>query len=495
MGIIIRQSIKGTAATYVGAFIGFLTTMFIQTEYLSSEDIGLIRVILDIAGMFSTLSLLGILSSAIRFFPYFRNKENNNNGFFFYLVLLPMIGCILFTTLYILLKTPISNFFIEKSSLLIDYYYWVIPLIVFTAYLLVFETYASVNMRISVVRFNREIWIRILTIIVFLLYGYYLINRTGLVVGVITVYGIAVITLFLYLSKITTVSLKHNKSHIDKPLRNNIIKYSSFMMIGGLSSFIISKVDIFMITAKLGLAEAGIYAIATYIGSVIEIPSRSISTISAPVAAEALKNNNWEEANRLYQKVSLNQLLIGGMIFIFIWVNIDNIFAVMPNGKIYAEGKWVVFFIGLSRMITVTFNFGLNLITFSKYYHWTLYFTFFTAGIGILANYLLIPILGMQGAAIAAVITCALGYGFQQWVIVKKIKGNPYTRNMLKLIVIMIVLLAVNYFITNFADPILDSLIRTFILGVIACPLIYFLNVSEELNNTVKAILKRIIKF
>lgn len=35
MGVIIRQSIKGTVVNYVGAFIGFLSTMFIVTRFFN----------------------------------------------------------------------------------------------------------------------------------------------------------------------------------------------------------------------------------------------------------------------------------------------------------------------------------------------------------------------------------------------------------------------------------------------------------------------------
>ena len=40
MGIIIRQSIKGTIANYIGIAIGFVTTFFVLTKYLSTEEVG-----------------------------------------------------------------------------------------------------------------------------------------------------------------------------------------------------------------------------------------------------------------------------------------------------------------------------------------------------------------------------------------------------------------------------------------------------------------------
>ena len=119
-----------------------------------------------------------------------------------------------------------------------------------------------------------------------------------------------------------------------------------------------------MVGSHLGLDYAGIYSIAFYIVAVIEIPSRSIAAISSPLASSALKEGDTDTVNHLYRKVSLHQLLIGGFVFLLIWINIDNIFALIPNGEIYTKGKWVVFFLALAKLIEVTLNFGNTLISF-----------------------------------------------------------------------------------------------------------------------------------
>ena len=36
MGVIIRQSVKGTLANYLGIAVGFFTTFFILTKYVSN---------------------------------------------------------------------------------------------------------------------------------------------------------------------------------------------------------------------------------------------------------------------------------------------------------------------------------------------------------------------------------------------------------------------------------------------------------------------------
>ena len=111
MGIIARQSLKGTIVNYIGAFIGFISTMFIVTRFLSSEEIGLTRVLFEAATFIGTFAQLGITSSAIRFFPSFKSKDGNNHGFFFYMMMVPLVGCLIFLPFFGLLQDVICDYF------------------------------------------------------------------------------------------------------------------------------------------------------------------------------------------------------------------------------------------------------------------------------------------------------------------------------------------------------------------------------------------------
>ncbi|MCB9071752.1 MAG: oligosaccharide flippase family protein [Prevotellaceae bacterium] len=82
MGIIIRQSIKGTIVNYVGIAIGFFTTFFVLTRFLTAEEIGLTRVLIDAAVLLSGLAQLGTSSSVIRYYPYFKNDKAQRSRLF-----------------------------------------------------------------------------------------------------------------------------------------------------------------------------------------------------------------------------------------------------------------------------------------------------------------------------------------------------------------------------------------------------------------------------
>lgn len=74
MGVIARQSIKGALANYLGVAIGFVITFFVLTRYLTEEEVGLTRVMVDAAMLFSCLAQLGTNASIVRFFPHFRSR-------------------------------------------------------------------------------------------------------------------------------------------------------------------------------------------------------------------------------------------------------------------------------------------------------------------------------------------------------------------------------------------------------------------------------------
>lgn len=505
MGVIIRQSIKGTIVNYVGAFIGFLITFFITTKFLSAEEIGLVRILLEAGLLFGSLSLLGVNSSAIRFFPYFKNNEKNDNGFFFWTLLIPFVGFLIVTLCFILLKTPITSYFSKNSALFVDYYYLVIPLGLFFLYMIVFETNSNVLMRIVVPKFIREIGIRMMTITIYLLYAFRLIDLDWFVILLIGAYGIATLLNVLYLFTIKKISFKPNFAYITKPLRKSFLFYTSFLILAAFSGSIMGKIDVFIVGGSLGLEDTGIYSIAFYIAIIVEIPFRSLVAISLPEIAQSIKAKDHPHTNSLCKRVSLHQFLAGSFIFLLIWINIDFLFDLLPNGHIYAAGKWVVFFIGLSRLIDSSFGIGLSVLNFSKYYYYSLIFTFTLVLITILGNLYLIPKLGITGASLAMflsyLIYISLLLAFLYW----KAKINPLSINQLKIIGIALCMILISWIWGKNLSPILLNININPILALAfnalgksllsigtGLILVYVLHISEDVNSLARKYLAKI---
>jgi hypothetical protein len=87
MGIVIRQSLKGSIVTYLGTAIGTFNVIFLYNKFLSQEQVGLIAgALVSIPLIFASFTQLGIPHIAVRFFPHFDDPANGHKGFFTFLL-------------------------------------------------------------------------------------------------------------------------------------------------------------------------------------------------------------------------------------------------------------------------------------------------------------------------------------------------------------------------------------------------------------------------
>ena len=504
MGIIAKQSIQGTIVTYLGVAVGFVTTFFVLTRFLSAEEIGLARVLIDAATLFIGLAQLGTSSSIIRFYPHFKAKgekqeergENTEHGFFFWTMIIPMVGFSLFTAIYCACYTPLSQWFGEKSPLFVEYYYMVIPMAFFMLYQTIFETNANVRMHIVIPRAVRELITRIGLLIVYLLYAFECLDINGYVIALCVVYAVAMLCNMGYLFSLGEISLRPDMQFLrqNRSLIRQYVLYTGFLLISAVASVLAPTLSSFFITAEMGLSFTGIFAIATYIAVMVSIPYRSMTAIASPQLATAIKENNQHETAHLMQQVSSTLLLIGGMILCVIWLNIDLIFHILPNGETYASARQVVLMLGTSQLIIAVCSFTSSALNYSRFYAFSLLFSFILTALSIMLNNLLIPHFGMNGAAISNL----LAYGIYFLLIVLTVRFTlhtpTFTRQHLKIILLIIVIINLNFLWLKHL-PInniwISSIVRTIVLIGGGCFVAWVKNLSPEINQQVRSIISK----
>lgn len=432
MSLIYRQSAKATIVTMVGAVVGFLTTFFVLTWYLTPEEVGLTRLLVEVAMLLGGFALFATQSSSVRYFPFFHTEDGKDRGFVWLVLLIPLIGFVVFSLLYYLLRTPLVSYFTSNkkagAELFREYYLLVLPLMVFTMYMTVSEVYCTLKQRVVVPRMVRELILRILLCVAYMLYGIGLFPSFNFfLTAFVGCYGVCMLLDLGYMVFLSPRAFTSSISLPDHSVRRDFINYTGLTLLSALGSNIVTRLDLFMVSAQMGLDYAGIYSIAFFIVAVIEMPSRSLTAISSPMVSSALHNSDTERVRQLYQTVSQQQLLVGLIIFTLIWTNIDFIFGIMPNSDIYIQGKWVVFILGIGRLIDLSFSFGNAVLRYSRYYVWSLVYTLFVAFLTVGFNLVLIERIGMEGAAIATLLTFVISYTFQQVILWSKLRLSPIT--------------------------------------------------------------------
>ena len=499
MGIIARQSIKGTIATYFGVAIGFVTTFFILTKYLTPEEVGLTRVLVDAATLFSSLALLGTSSSTLRFYPHFKDDSPNQQGLYFWTLIIPFIGFLLFLIAFFAFKGLIVNTFKDNSSLFVNYVYFTLPMAFFMLYMAVFEVNATILERVAIPRIIREVFIRASLLVGYLLYGlWHVIDLDGLVIIFCATYGLGALSNLFYLLFSQKISFKPNFSNITPELRRDFLLYTLFLITAALVGSVMPTLSSFFISAKMGLMFTGIYAIANYIATMVEIPSRSLNAIVQPRIAVALRATppDLQAATRLYQKVSLNQMLAGMTILILIWINIDLFFDILPNGQQYAAGKWVVLILAISKLISSSFSIGGSALGYTRWYYTSLFFTLILMILSIVLNNYLIPISGIEGGAWATLASNAIYYILLLLYIKWRVGTHPFSKRLFLVLAVGLLMLGLNYMMvfvvgklvsaSSLIFKIVEAVVRTGIVAAVGLVVVYYWKVSENVNELIR---------
>jgi len=491
MGIIIRQSFKTLVITYIGLFLGYVNNLWLYPLLLSKEEIGLVRILISVSFFFASLASLGTMNIPNRYFPYFNDKKNQNHGFLFFLIVVSFTGFVLFTLIFLGFKELIFHIYSENAPLLLEYFYYFIPLSLVLLFISVFKSYLVIQQKPVTPNFVNEILIRSLILVGLIFYFYHFFGFKGFVNYLVLAYLVCFLFLFIYTNSLGLLFLKPNFSVFRSDHIKGILVFGGFTLLGSASSILIINIDSLMLSAYKGLGQTGIYTIAFFIATVIEIPKRSLSQSVIPMVSEANRNNNISLLESLYKKSSINQLIIGALIFIGIWINIENIFHLMPHSEIYIQGKWVVFFIGLSKLFDMTTGINGEILGTSHYYKFDFGFLVGLGLLSVITNLLLIPVYGMSGAAAASLISVFI-FNSARFIFIRiKMKIQPFTFNTIKVLVIILITLLINYFIPVQSALILDIILRSLIIFLIFSILTIITKSSEDVD----IILRKLIKF
>jgi len=475
VGVIAKQSIRGTIVTYLGIAVGVITTFFVLTRFLTTEEIGLARVLIDAATLFIGLAQLGTYASVIRFYPYFKEKESDeDHGFFFWAMVVPFVGFVLFALIYWACRVPLGAWFGDKSPLFVEYYYFVLPLAFFMLYQTICESTCNVLMHIVVPRAVRELVVRVGLLAIYLLYAFRVISIDRLVIGICINYAVAAVINLCYFFSLHTIRLRPDWAFLreNKGLVRRYLVYTGFLLLSAVTTVLAPTLSSFFVTAKMGLSNTGI----------------SVSAIASPQLARAIKEQDREECSFLIRQVTRNMLLIGGFILLAIWLNIDLIFHILPNGATYATAKNVVLILGVSQLILGTFTICLTALNYSRYYAFSLIWSLILTVSAIMLNNYLVPRYGMEGAALSNLISYGLYYLLIIATLVPLGRFHVVDRRWVYILLLLIGIFGLNVLWQTCLPAMniwLDSLCRSIVLLGCGAWIAYKAQLSPELNAQV----------
>lgn len=492
MGIIQRQSTIGTVIIYSGTIIGFITSTLIFPNVLSSEEIGLLGVLVAFAMIFSRFAGLGINNVGNRLFPYFRDAKKNHNGFLFLALSTTFVGFLLATMVFYFLKPYLIESRIEDSALLADYIDYVIPLIFAIIFFSVLDTYYRLLFNAVIGTFLKEFFQRFLILVFIVVFYYTALSFQGFMALYVAAFMLPMIILALSLIQSKQFLIKPDFRIMTPKFTKTVFTVGMFGILVGFSGAVIMNVDKIMVQEFLGLGATGIFATTFYFGVLVGIPARPLIKISSTVIAEAWKKNDTKNIDMVYRKSCINQFILGLLLFLGIWLNQHNIFSVLPAE--YAAGKYVILFIALTYLAEMLSGASIAVISTSRYYKYQAYFMLLLIILVVASNILLIPIWGITGAALASLFSKLIVFTLRYIFIYKKFGFQPYNKKFLVALFIGGITFLLGYFVPVFTNYIIDFLIRGSVITITFLVLLYVLKPSEDIDGMMERMIVRVKK-
>lgn len=492
MSVIQKQSIQSSVVIMIGFAIGALNIILIQPKVLTAEQLGLTRVITDAGLTLATMCTLGSIPVINKFFPFYKSyltpKQND-------LPFITLITCLLGFTIMCgagyALQDIIVRKFSEKSPLFVKYSYLVYPYGLFMLLFIWLESF-SWSFRKGVISNGLKETVARLTFTFLLLFvSLRLISISQFFTAFSFSYLLPAAMLFWVLRRTGQFIFNPVVSPVTRRIGGRMVNFGLFIFGAQFLNLLSRTVDTFILSSKSngGLRDVAVFTIATYVVTIMEIPQRSITSISVPVLAESWKNKDLRHIKSIYVKSVSNLLVIGLVMFSIIWLNAPNLAKYL--GRDFTGIEKVVLFMGIGKLIDLGTGANGQIIATSSF--WKVDFTtnvLYTI-LALPLNYILISGYGLMGAAYSTLISLAFYNAMRFGFLWYKFKMQPYSWVNLLVVAIAIICTIIVYFIPKNSSPVIDTIIRTAAFMALFTPAVYYTHISEEINGLIRNYLNK----
>lgn len=485
MGIVQSQSIKNTIITFFGFGIGAINALFLYTNFLGKMHYGIVAYVLSAANILMPLMAFGVHNTLIRFYAHCKS-EKEREEFLTFMLFMPLVLILPLLALIFIFEHPISEF-LAKENPAIKPFLWLIPVVGFCmGYFEIFYAWVKVHMQSVFGNFISEVVVRVT--IMMLLFAVYFgwISKTNFVYAVAVAYLFQLIAMKIYAFYVKMPVFRFVLPHNVK----SIFGYSAFIILSGSVAVMLLDFDKVMIPAYRNISDNALYSVAIFIATVIAVPSRAMTQIIYPITARLMAENKHDELDDLYKKSAINLQAIGGLVMLYIFLNIKEMYLLIP--KDYSGGILVVFMIGLSKFYDVILGNNNAIIFNSRYYRSVLLFGLLLVFLMVVLNLIFIPLYGIEGAALATLLSVAVYNTIKLLFVVKNMDLYPFTNKTLQSFGIIAVCFVLFYFWDFPFHPILNIGLKSVLITGFYVVANYKLAISEELNGIVETMLHRI---
>ena len=476
MGIVVRQSFLNLISIGIAFLIGAVNTLYLYPTFLGSKLQGLIIALLAISNLLQPFISFGTQHAVIRYYSKY-TKKTDKDGLLTLSIIIPLVIVILFAPVFYAYYDEIRQFLFQNDQSLSQYAYVILFVAVSTSFFEVFYSWLRVKLKSVFGNFLKELYPRLLISFLLISYSYGVLDFENFVLFLIYGYYLRLLIIIIY-------SFYINKPRISLSFKSDfkeVFKYCLLIFLSGAASSIILDIDKSMLSSILTVENVAYYSVAVFIAAVIEIPGRAMFQILSPVVADAINKNHFKKLEGLLKKSSTNLVLVASLFFLLINLNLDDFYE-MLNQDGYSIGIPIVIIVSFGKLYSMSIGCVNNIISNSKYYYYTFWFSLFSSVLAVVLNIYLITDYGIVGAAYATLIVIFIMNSLKLYLIKVKFNIHPYSKDTAKIIVLSIIGFIIFSNLKLDFQPVLNIIIKSSLILILYTLSAYIFRLSDDVN-------------
>ncbi len=489
MGIIIKQSFTNTIVILFAFAIGAVNTLWFYPRFLQEEYYGLVTFLLSSSNLLMPLIAFGVQYTIIKFYASYSDKIAQDK-FLLTMLAFPLFVAIPFGFIGNLFYETLSDWLSIKNAIVKEYTFIIYLIALATAYFEVFYAWSKVQLQSVFGNLLKEIYPRLIVFLLLIGFSFEFFTKTTFIYLLTAGYFIRLVLMMCYAFYLRKPVFTWGIP----PNLKDVIRYSLYVILAGSAGTILLDIDKVMLPQHEAIAITAYYSVALYIGSVVEMPGRAMSQIVNPITALAINENKWAKIAALYKQTSINLMLVSGLLFVLINVNIKQLYVFLESildTSNYTMGIPVVLMISLSKLYHMILGNNGAIISNSKKYKILLPYAVLMALSVYFLNRYLIPKIGMNGAALSTFIVVFVFNTVKLWYVKQTFGFSPFSKKSIQLLLLLVLFYFGFVFWEFNFHPIVNILCKSTIVTVLYLVLVYVLSISKDLNGYLKSHYKK----
>ena len=438
-----RKAVRGTAVIFIGlfvaAFISYLVRMFLA-RVLTQTEFGLFYAVFNFVIFFTFFRAFGLNSAVAKFIPEYlvKKKYDDIKTLLVVSVIVQLILSVGFILVIVFLADFLSVYYFKEpyAAHVVSVFSIIFIVMIFDDLLKkAFQGFQNMKL-FSIMEAGRNIVVLILILIFFKL-------GRG-VMGPVWAYLLASIVMFaaFFPSFLKLFSFFKYKVKITREFIINLFNYSIPIIIFGFGYEIISTVDILILTYFRDLIEVGIYSTVLPTGMLVLFLGRAVGLMLFPMSSELWARKEYKKLSEGFSRLTKYVLIIIVPIILGL-IAFSKLFLTVFFGKVYSPGAVALQILLIGTLFYAFALLNNNLLSGIGNPRIVAKIILSSALVNFIANMILIPPFGMQGAALGTTISYIFGLIYSKYYVRKIVKVEFPWKDMGKILLSGILFLLV----------------------------------------------------